>query len=69
MKTRIVHISRSQNLATLIDNVYGELVAWEARGLLAAIDDAERNGGHAQAAAIGYLRGLGIEVRVVEVAS
>lgn len=69
-KNRIVHVSRSQNLAALIDNVYGELVAWEARGLLAAIDDAEQadtgNASSARAAALGYLRGLG--VAVVEVA-
>lgn len=57
-----VHITSSQNLATLIDNAYGHLSSREASALMRAIDDAEREGEDPRRAAIGYLRQLGITV-------
>ena len=59
---RTVYITSSQNLAALIDNVYGHLSSSEAKALMRAIDDAERDGEDPRRAAIGYLRQLGITV-------
>lgn len=59
---RSVYISQSQNLAALIDNVYGEITSSEAKGLMRAIDDAEREGEDPRRAAIGYLRQIGVTV-------
>jgi hypothetical protein len=60
--TRVVYISRSQNLAALIDNAYGHLTSKQASGLMRAIDEAEREGEDPRKAAVSYLHGIGVTV-------
>lgn len=64
--SRVIYISRSQNLAHLIDNAYGHLTSREASGLMRVIDDADREGEDPRRAAIGYLRQIGVTVRVTD---
>lgn len=63
---RTIYISRSQNLAALIDNAYGHLTSREGSGLMRAIDHAEREGEDPRRAAVEYLREIGVTVHQTE---
>lgn len=41
MATKTIYVAAGADLASLIDNVYGELTSTQARGLLNAIDHPE----------------------------
>jgi hypothetical protein len=63
---REAYVSRSQNLAQWIDNVYYLLSSREASGLMRAIDDAEREGEDPRRAMIAYLREIGVTLHVTD---
>lgn len=64
--SRTIYVTRSQNLAALIDNAYGHLTSREGSGLMRAIDDAEKHGEDPRRSAIAYLHDIGITVRTTD---